>query len=188
MTVVRPHWSPFGLTVVVFMQDQVSWPPIPWFRLKLTQVVPSLSPHSSVPSNPTFNLFDDRRDKQMVGRWAVDGFLLRLKPSLYSLNQKKKKQRLQWRGRKGGRLKPATKDLPCWGIFWYAKRSGGGEKNDLFIRLSFVLGNFSPLVLKEKGKRGKEWGGGGGWGVLLLHWKVIALFDSLLSAIQKQHC
>lgn len=88
-------------------------------------------------------------------------------------------------GEGGGRWKPATKGSRCREIFLICKRSGGGEKSDLFIRLSFALRNLSPLVVEEKGKRKAMKGGGGGFP---LHWKVIALFDSLLSAIQKQRC
>lgn len=88
-----------------------------------------------------------------------------------------------------GGWKPATKGSRCGEIFLICKRSGGGEKSDLFIRLPFALRNLSPLVVEEKGKRKAMKGVGGGvGGGFLLHWKVIALFDSLLSAIQKQRC
>lgn len=91
---------------------------------ELTQVVPSPSPRSSVLPNPTFNLFNDRRDKQMVGRWAVDGFLLRFNPSLCPVNRK----RIETSVKGGGRWKPATKGSRCREFFLICKRSGGGEE------------------------------------------------------------
>lgn len=126
------------------------------FVWELTQVVPSPSPRSSVLPNPTFNLFNDRRDKQMAGRWAIDGFLRRLNPSLCSVNRKKTGTSV-----KGGRkVETGNKRLAVSGIFFdMQKKRRRGEEWPFYPSLVCTPQFQSTCLGGERKEEGDERGG-----------------------------